>query len=92
MPQGPDTEEYLRLKEEAADEREHIMRQYFNQTWPKRFVLVLAVFELLITLAILAVDLPIMLMYAPRWQVLVGCWMFVVGVSACLASLSTRKE
>jgi hypothetical protein len=92
MPEGPGTEEYLRLKEDAAEEREHIMRQYFNHTWPKRIILVIGVFQLVISLSILAVDLPIMLMYAPRWEVLVGCWMVLTGFVTCIATLLTRKE
>lgn len=87
-----DPNEYINQKEEYLEKRDEFMRKYLNRHWPGRIILVLAIFQLLISLAILAVDLPIILMFGPRWQVFAGCWGFIFAFVACVSSFHSSKK
>ena len=87
-----DPSEYLRQKEEYEDKRDEFMRKHLRRAWPIRVIILLGVIQLLICLAILGVDLPIILMFAPRWQVFAGCWTFVFGFVACVSTLHSSKK
>jgi hypothetical protein len=91
-PDELDPSEYIRAKEEFEDKRDEFMRKYLRRSWPVRIICILGVFQLLLSLAILGVDLPIILMFAPRWQVFAGCWGFVFEFIACVATLHTSKK
>ncbi|UJR37278.1 hypothetical protein I4U23_029987 [Adineta vaga] len=87
-----DVAEYVRQKEEVTEKREDFLRKYFRRSWPKCIVAIIGVVQLLISLATFGVDLPVILMYAPRWQVLCGVWSLIFGFIACVSTLhSTRK-
>ncbi|CAF0967595.1 unnamed protein product [Adineta ricciae] len=91
-PDSVDVAEYVHQKEEISERQEHFLRKYFHRAWPKRIVAILGILQLAISLASFGVDLPVILMYAPRWQVLCGVWMFIFGLIACISTLhSTRK-
>ncbi len=92
--ENPDTVDaagYIRQKEDYLDKREEFMQKYLNRTWPKRVICILGILQLLISLAILGVDLPILLMLGPRWQVCAGCWGFLIGFIACVSTLHSSK-
>jgi len=91
-PDVVDPSEYIRQKEEYEDKKNDFMRKFLRRAWPKRLLRILGVFQLLISLIILAVDLPICLMLAPRWQVLAGCWTFICGFIACISTLHSSKK
>jgi len=91
-PDSVDPTEYIRKKEEYEDKREDFMRKHLRRSWPIRIVRILGIFQLAISLAILGVDLPIVLMFAPRWQVFAGCWTFVFGFVACVSTLHSSKK
>jgi hypothetical protein len=88
----PDPSEYIRRKEEYEDKKNEFMRKHLRRAWPKLIVRILGVFQLIISLVILGVDLPIILMYAPRWQVFAGCWTFLFGFIACVSTLHSGKK
>ena len=87
-----DPEEYIRQKEEYEDKRDDFMRKHLRRAWPVRIVVLLGILQLLITLAILGLDLPIILMFAPRWQIFAGCWTFIFGFIACVSTIHTSKK
>jgi len=91
-PEAVDPSEYIRQKEEYEDKLDEFMRKHLRRSWPVRIVAILGVFQLLVSLAILGVDLPIILMFAPRWQVFAGCWTFVFGFIASVATLHSSKK
>jgi hypothetical protein len=87
-----DPTEYVHQKEEFEDKRDEFMRKYLRRTWPARVVCILGVFQLIIILAILGVDFPVILMFGPRWQVFAGCWTFIIGFIACVSTLHSSKK
>jgi hypothetical protein len=87
-----DPAEYLQQKEEYEDKRDDFMRKHLRRAWPIRIVRLLGLLQLLISLAMLGVDLPIVLMFAPRWQVFAGCWAFVIGFIACVSTFHSSKR
>lgn len=91
-PDSTDPTEYLRQKEEYEEQRDTFMRKQLRRAWPTRVIRILGVFQLIISLAILGVDLPIVLMFAPRWQVFAGCWAFVFGFIACVSTFHSSKK
>ena len=90
-PDSVDVADYVRQREEASEKQEHFLRKYFHRAWPKRIVAILGILQLAISLATLGVDLPVILMYAPRWQVLCGIWTFIFGLIACISTLHSSK-
>jgi hypothetical protein len=91
-PELVDPSEYVRQQEEYYDKRDDFMCKHLRRAWPLRLIVLLGVIQLLISLAILGVDLPIILMFAPRWQVFAGCWGFVFTFIACVSTLHTSKK
>jgi hypothetical protein len=87
-----DPRKYVELNEEYDEKRDDFMRKYLVRQWPKRIVGLLGLLQLLINLAILGVDLPIILMFAPRWEVFAGCWTFVFGMIASISTIHSSKE
>jgi hypothetical protein len=87
-----DPTEYVRQKEEYEEQRDEFMRKQLRRVWPICIVRILGTFQLLISLAILGVDLPIILMFAPRWQIFAGCWTFVFGFIACVSTIHSSKK
>lgn len=90
-PDAVDPSEYLRQKDEYESQHDTFMRKQLRRTWPIRVVRILGIFQLLISLAILGVDLPIILMFAARWQVFAGCWTFLFGFIACVSTFHSSK-
>ncbi len=90
--EGIDPRDYLRQKEEYNEKRDEFMRKQLHRTWPVRIVRLLGVFQLLISLAIFGVDLPIILMFAPRWEVCAGIWTFICGFIACCSTFHSSKK
>ncbi len=84
--------DYVMQREDFEDKRNEFMQKYLHRVWPARVVIVLGVLQLVIILALLGVDFPVMLMLGPRWQVLTGCWMFIVGFIACVSTLHSSKK
>ena len=91
-PEALDPTEYIRQKEEYEDKRDEFMRKHLRRAWPVRIVRIIGAFQLLISLAILGVDLPIILMFAPRWQVFAGIWTFIIAFIACVSTLHSSKK
>lgn len=91
-PETVDPMEYIQQKEEYEEKRDEFMRKHLRRAWPIRVLRILGIIQLLISLTILGVDLPIVLMFAPRWQVFAGCWGFVIGFIACVATLHSSKK
>lgn len=92
-PEAIDPIEHVQQQEILEEKREDFMRKYLKQSWPVCVIRILGVIQLLVALAILGVDLPIILMFAPRWQVFAGIWTFVLAFIACVSTLhSSRKE
>ncbi|CAF3344036.1 unnamed protein product [Rotaria socialis] len=85
-PENIDPEEYVRLREEYEEQLDYFMLKYLRRAWPALIVCILGIFQLCISLIILGVDLPIVLMFAPRWQVFVACW---TSLFTFIASVST---
>ncbi len=90
--QDVDPTKFVEQREDFEDKRDEFMRKYLLRTWPARIVAVLGVFQLLIILAILGVDFPIIFMFGPRWQIFSGCWTFVAGFIACVSTLHSSKK
>ncbi|CAF3447940.1 unnamed protein product [Rotaria sp. Silwood1] len=87
-----DPSEYVRLQEEYEEKLDEFMRKHLRRTWPVCVIRLLGIFQLLVTLTIFGVDLPIILMFAPRWQVFAGCWASVLGFIACVSTLHSSRK
>ncbi|CAF0758372.1 unnamed protein product [Rotaria sordida] len=87
-----DPTEYMRLKEEYEDKYEDFMRKHLRRVWPLCAVRLLGVFQLLVTLVILGIDLPIILMFGPRWQLFAGCWASILGFIACVSTIHSSRK
>ena len=87
-----DTAEFLRQRDEISEKRDEFMCKYLRRAWPVRWVCILGIVQLAISLAMLGVDLPIILMFAPRWQVFAGCWAFMFALVAAASTLHSRKS
>ena len=90
-PFAVDPNEYINQREEYLKKRDQFMEKYLHRHWPARVVCIVGLFQLLISLAILAVDLPIILMFGPRWQVFAGVWTFLIGFIACVSTFHSSK-
>lgn len=90
-PFAVDPNEYVNQREEYLKKRDDFMIKYLHRHWPARVVCVVGLFQLLISLAILGVDLPIILMFGPRWQVFAGCWTFLFGFIAAVSTFHSSK-
>lgn len=91
-PEAVDPIEHANQMEILAEKREDFMRKYLKRAWPVRVTRIIGIIQLLIALAILGVDLPIILMFAPRWQIFAGIWTFILVFIACVSTLhSTRR-
>lgn len=86
-----DPNEYVNQREEYLEKRDEFMMKYLHRHWPSRIICIIGLFQLLISLAILGVDLPIILMFGPRWEVFAGCWTFVLGFAACVSTFHSSK-
>ena len=91
-PEAVDPVEYIRKKAEYEEMFDSFMRKHLRREWPVCFVAILGVLQLLLSLTILGVDLPIVLMFAPRWEVFAGCWTFVLTFIACVSTLHSSKR
>ncbi|CAF0883096.1 unnamed protein product [Adineta steineri] len=87
-----DVDDHHRQKEELLQNRESFLRKYFHKAWPKKLVFLLGMIQLAISLCILGVDLPIILMFAPRWQVLCGVWTFICGFIAAASTMHSARK
>ncbi|CAF3858943.1 unnamed protein product [Rotaria sp. Silwood2] len=87
-----DPSEYVRLQEEYEEKLDEFMRKHLRRIWPVCVVRLLGIFQLLVTLIILGVDLPIILMFAPRWQVFAGCWASVLGFIASVSTIHSSRQ
>ncbi|CAF4124225.1 unnamed protein product [Rotaria sp. Silwood2] len=87
-----DPSEYARLQEEYEEKLDEFMRKHLRRIWPVCVVRLLGIFQLLVTLIILGVDLPIILMFAPRWQVFAGCWASVLGFIASVSTIHSSRQ
>ncbi|CAF2117051.1 unnamed protein product [Rotaria magnacalcarata] len=91
-PENIDPDEYVRLREEYEEQLDAFMLKYLRRAWPTWIVCILGIFQLCISLIILGVDLPIILMFAPRWQVFVACWTALCTFIAAVSTIhSVRK-
>lgn len=86
-----DPAEYVKLQIEIDEKHAEFVSKHLRRLWPKRVVRIVGVFQIILSLAILAVDLPIILMYAPRWQVCAGCWTFLIGLIAGVSAIRASK-
>ncbi|CAF0798308.1 unnamed protein product [Didymodactylos carnosus] len=87
-----DPEEHVRVLKELKDTREQFMIKRLKVVWPRRILTLLGILQLLLGLAIIAVDLPIILMYAPRWQIFAGCWGGVFAFAAAVSTLYSSQK
>ena len=91
-PEGARPMEYVRLKDQIDDKFQLFMIKYLQRNWPPRFILIIGLLQLAISLSIFSVDIVVILMYAPRWQVLVACWTFLATFASSVATLDTSKK
>jgi hypothetical protein len=91
-PDDIDATGFVRFNEEISEKRDEFMRKYLRRIWPVRIVGVLGVIELLIGLAVIGVDLPIILMFAPRWELFAGVWTFICVLLASIGTLHSSKK
>ena len=89
---GADSNEYVRMQDEIDEKRDEFITKYLRRKWPSRLTIVLGILQLIICLVIVAVDLPIILMYAPRWEVLVAGWTLVFTLLSAIGTFQTGNK
>ena len=87
-----DPRHFVRERHEYEEKRDEFILKFLHRVWPVRLVIILGVLQLVIILCLLGVDFPVMLMLAPRWEVLVGCWMFIAGFIASISTIHSGKK
>ena len=90
-PEAVDPIEHVHQQEVLDEKRDEFMRKYLKRSWPIRVLRIVCVIQLLVALAILGVDLPIILMFAPRWQIFAGIWTFIFAFIACVGTLHSSR-
>lgn len=84
--------EYAELQEDDAERMDIFMRKYLRRQWPVCMIVILGIIQLALCLTILGIDLPIILMFAPRWQVFTGCWGFLFTFIASVSTLHSGRK
>ena len=84
--------DYVQMNEEIDEKRDEFMTKFLRRNWPLRLSAVLGTFQLIIGLIIMAVDLPIILMFAPRWEVFVAGWTLIATLITSISTLHTGRK
>lgn len=87
-----DPDEYAALQQKIDDAHDQFLIKHLNRVWPKNFLLIVGILQILLALAFVGVDLPIVLMYAPRWQIFAGCWAFLFALIAGIMTIRSSND
>ena len=87
-----DPEEYAELQQKIDEAHDQFLIKHLKRVWPRNALRLLGVLQILLALAFAGVDLPIVLMFAPRWQVFAGCWAFFFALIAGIMTIRSSNE
>lgn len=87
-----DPDEYAALQQKIDDAHDQFLIKHLNRVWPKNFLRIVGILQILLALAFVGVDLPIVLMYAPRWQIFAGCWAFLFALIAGIMTIRSSND
>lgn len=82
---------YVNLQDQSNEKFEYFMIKFLQRHWPAKIFWVLGFLQLGMSCAIFSVDIIVVLMLAPRWQVMIVIWTFFATLAAAIGTLITRK-
>lgn len=73
----------------TQSELDLFMIKHLKKKWPKRGVRICGVLQIIFSLAIAGLEVPIMMNSAPRWETFGGFWTGLIGFIAAITTLVT---